>query len=568
MGGIGEGFGLTFDLDRYEELYDVSLLTKMDHQEMSAFQAVPAKKEGNRLIVLAAVPLTPQARDQFKRIYKVQDIDVVSVTHVDLFLILDRFCKKEIMSRTLNDLTSFMPSLSAHYVYSRKQVMVWGTLAALSLVWMYFDVSSWIFTLFLAMQLIYFVVIFFRFGISLAGSQFEFIQTVTPEEVRALEDKNLPLYTILIPVYKEAAILPTLIKALKEIDYPKDKLDVLFLLEENDLETIRVVQNTKIPENWKPLILPDYLPKTKPKACNYGLQFARGEFVTIYDAEDIPDPDQLKKALIAHAKIGPSCLVVQAALSYYNWNQNLITALFTLEYAYWFDYLLPGLEYFNLPIPLGGTSNHFNTRLLRELGAWDPYNTTEDADLGMRGYATGLKIGVINSTTFEEANSQYWNWVRQRSRWLKGYMQTALVYNRHPIRAMKIMGFKNWFSFQMMITGTPLMLLINPIVWLAFLIWALGIGVQFYPIFPTWVIYFGFFNLLISNFIGIYLNMLGVFKRGLYQLIPVAFFNPFYWIFFHSVAAYKALWQLFFKPHYWEKTVHGLSNISPQGKAP
>jgi cellulose synthase/poly-beta-1,6-N-acetylglucosamine synthase-like glycosyltransferase len=540
----------------------------MDHQEMSAFQAIPAKKEGNRLIVLAATSITPQARDQFKRIYKVEDIDVVPVTHVDVFLILDRFCKKEIMSRTLNDLTSFMPSLSAHYVYSRKQVMVWAIFAILSLVWIYFDVASWLFAIFLAMQLVYFVVIFFRFGISLAGSQFEFIQSVTPEEVNELEDKNLPLYTILVPVYKEAAILPTLIKALKEIDYPKDKLDVLFLLEENDLETIRVVQSTKMPENWKPLILPDYLPKTKPKACNYGLQFARGEFVTIYDAEDIPDPDQLKKALIAHAKIGPSCLVVQAALSYYNWNQNLITALFTLEYAYWFDYLLPGLEYFNLPIPLGGTSNHFNTRLLRELGAWDPYNTTEDADLGMRGYATGLKIGVINSTTFEEANSQYWNWVRQRSRWLKGYMQTALVYNRHPIRAMKIMGFKNWFSFQMMITGTPLMLLINPIVWLAFLIWALGIGVQYYPIFPTWVIYFGFFNLLISNFIGIYLNMLGVFKRGLYELIPVAFLNPFYWIFFHSVAAYKALWQLFFKPHYWEKTVHGLSNISPQGKAP
>ncbi|MCB1113531.1 MAG: glycosyltransferase [Chlamydiia bacterium] len=557
---------MTFDLDRYEELYDRALIEKMDHQEIAEFQAVPAKLDGETLVILAESEITPRARDRFKYLFKVQDIRIEKVSHVDIFMILDKYCKNEIMERTLKDLTEFMPSLSAHYVYSRKQVIWWSVLAALSLAWIYFDVYTFLFVIFFIMQVIYFCVISFRFGISMAGSQFEIVEMISDEEVKALKDESLPLYTVLVPVYKEANILPILIKALKAIDYPPDKLDVLFLMEEDDLETIRKLESIKTPSNWKPLILPDYLPKTKPKACNYGLQFARGKFVTIYDAEDIPDPDQLKKAIIGHAKIGPSCLVVQAALNYYNWNQNLITSLFALEYSYWFDYLLPGLEYFNLPIPLGGTSNHFNTRLLRELGAWDPYNTTEDADLGMRGYATGLKIGTINSTTFEEANSQYWNWIRQRSRWLKGYMQTALVYNRHPIRTLKIIGFKNWIAFQMMITGTPLMLLINPIVWLTFVIWAVGLFVQYFPTFPTWVIYFGFFNLWVSNFIGIYLNMLGVFKRKMYQLIPVAFLNPFYWIFFHSVAAYKALWQLFFKPHYWEKTEHGLSNISPEGK--
>lgn len=557
---------MTFNIEHYEELYDPELLRKMDHQEISSYQALPAKLEGNTLTVLASRHLQAEARDQFKRIYKVEDIRVEMVSDVDVFMVLDRFCRKDIIDHTLKDLSDVMPSLSAHYVYTRRQVAVWAAIALFCLAWIYLDIHSWLLWFFVVLQLIYFFVIFFRFVISLAGSQFEIIETITDEEVAGLNEQNLPIYTILVPIYKEAKVLPILIQALKDLDYPQEKLDILFLMEEDDKETIAAFEAAKTPSNWKSLVLPDYPPRTKPKACNYGLQFARGKFLTIYDAEDIPDPDQLKKALIAHARIGPSCLVVQAALNYYNWNQNIITMLFALEYSYWFDYLLPGFEYFKLPIPLGGTSNHFNIRLLRELGAWDPYNTTEDADLGMRGYATGLKIGTINSTTYEEANATYMNWVRQRSRWIKGYMQTALVYNRHPVRMIRIIGFKNWLSFQLMITGTPLMLVINPIVWLTFILWATGTFSEYYPTFPTWAIYFGFFNFWVSNFFGIYLNMLGVFKRQMYSLIPIAFLNPFYWIFFHSVAAYKALWQLFFKPHYWEKTIHGLSNISPERK--
>ena len=220
---------------------------------------------------------------------------------------------------------------------------------------------------------------------------------------------------------------------------------------------------------------------------------------------------------------------------------------------------MPGLDRLNLPIPLGGTSNHFRVSHLKKLGAWDPFNVTEDADLGIRACAHTLKVGIINSTTYEEANSRYRNWIRQRSRWIKGYMQTALVYNRHPIKMLKQIGLKNWLAFQLFVGGTPLLFLINPIVWIVFLYWTATQTTLFDPFFPPLLTYLALYNLLIGNFLGIYLNMIAVFRRKLYSLLPLALLNPFYWLFFHSVAAYKALWQLIVRPFYWEKTKHGIS---------
>ncbi len=160
----------------------------------------------------------------------------------------------------------------------------------------------------------------------------------------------------------------------------------------------------------------------------------------IYDAEDRPDSDQLKRAVVGFRKARPGTVCLQAALNYFNAEENLLTRMFTLEYSFWFDYMLPGLDGKRMPIPLGGTSNHFDTEALRELGGWDPFNVTEDADLGIRVAARGKHVGVIDSTTFEEANRAYGNWIRQRSRWIKGYMQTTLVHTRHPVRLAREAG--------------------------------------------------------------------------------------------------------------------------------
>ena len=212
------------------------------------------------------------------------------------------------------------------------------------------------------------------------------------------------------------------------------------------------------------MVVPDSQPKTKPKACNYGLQLATGAFCVIFDAEDRPDPDQLKKAVIAFSQVANNVVCVQAKLNHFNQDQNMLTAWFANEYSMHFELILPAMGAAESPIPLGGTSNHFITSKLRELGAWDPFNVTEDADLGIRLHREGYRTAMIDSTTLEEANSQVPNWIRQRSRWNKGYIQTWLVHMRHPFALLSQTGFRGFMSFNLTM-GSAFVLLLNPIFW-------------------------------------------------------------------------------------------------------
>jgi cellulose synthase/poly-beta-1,6-N-acetylglucosamine synthase-like glycosyltransferase len=235
--------------------------------------------------------------------------------------------------------------------------------------------------------------------------------------------------------------------------------------------------------------------------------------------------------------------------------------MFTLEYSFWFDYMLPGLSHLGLPIPLGGTSNHFLLSRLRQLGAWDPYNVTEDADLGIRATVEGFTVGVTSSTTFEEANSRTRNWIRQRSRWIKGYMQTWLVHNRRPLRLLGDIGLRQWLSYQFFIGGTCLTFLVNPILWVVCLFTLVAPAAWTAALFPTWLIAVCLFTFVAGNGLGVFQCIVAVGRRRQHHLVPYAFTNPLYW-WLHSIAAYMGLWQLFTKPFYWEKTVHGLSTVS------
>ncbi len=354
----------------------------------------------------------------------------------------------------------------------------------------------------------------------------------------------------------------SLIKSLKKLDYPEDKLDIILLLEENDPETLEAAKRERPPTSWRFLVLPDTQPKTKPKALNYGLQFARGEYLTIYDAEDAPDPDQLKKA-VAALRSHPDYICFQAALNYYNEKENILTRLFTIEYSGWFDCMLPGLFRTKLPIPLGGTSNHFDIHKLREIGAWDPYNVTEDADLGVRAAVAGYKVGVIDSTTYEESSSEINNWIRQRSRWVKGFMLTFLVHNRHPLKTIKSIGLSQWLSYNLLIGGTPATFLLNPIMWITLV---LSLFLPFGHISaPGALLYISLFNLVAGNTLAILIGLVGVLPRKKFHLMGYALLIPFYWL-LQSIAAYKALWQLITRPHYWEKTEHGISALTVQGE--
>ena len=322
-------------------------------------------------------------------------------------------------------------------------------------------------------------------------------------------------------------------------------------------------------------LVPDSKPKTKPKACNYGLINARGEYVVIYDAEDRPDPDQLKKAYIAFQRSPDTCCCIQAKLNYYNSEQNLLTRWFTQEYSMWFDLLLPGLMQMRVPIPLGGTSNHFKTRELRALNAWDPHNVTEDADLGIRLYVEGFTTGIVNSWTWEEASSGVGSWIRQRSRWIKGYMQTWLVHMRFPLRLWRRIGSRGMLGVQVIVLATPLLPLVNPFLWLMLILWFAG-RYPFIPLlFPGPIYFMAAAELIIGNFLFVFSNVIGIYwiigqlyEKGdftfSYSLVKYALLTPLYWILM-SVAAYKAAGQLLTNPFYWEKTAHGLAGANGPG---
>lgn len=382
---------------------------------------------------------------------------------------------------------------------------------------------------------------------------------VSDNEAAMIDESKLPVYTILCPLYKEAHVVPQFLEGISKLDWPKDKLDVMFLLEEDDKETIEEFEKMHLPFYTRVVVVPDSQPKTKPKACNYGLSYAKGKYLVIFDAEDIPDPLQLKKAYLGFKKAPANVTCLQAKLSYYNSRQNLLTRFFTAEYALWFDVTLPGLQSLNSALPLGGTSNHFETDNLKKLQGWDPFNVTEDADLGIRLFQKGYRTAIINSTTYEEATSVNKNWLRQRSRWIKGYMQTYLVHMRNNVNFIKQKGLWHNFVFQLTVGGKILFVLLNPFMWIITILYFAAnpiFGPTMEAIYQAPISYIAVASWIFGNFIFMYCYMIAAAKRQQWDIMKYVLLIPLYW-FMMSTAAMVALYQLILKPHYWEKTLHG-----------
>lgn len=371
-----------------------------------------------------------------------------------------------------------------------------------------------------------------------------------------IPDDELPVYTILLPVYREAALLAQLVEGIRALDYPARRLDVKLLLEEDDLETRGAVADMDLPDCFDVSVVPAVGPTGKPRACNHGLANARGEYLVIFDAEDRPERDQLRRSVLAFREAPAEVVCLQAQLNYFNRTRNLLTRWFTAEYSVWFDQLLPGLQAMDVAIPLGGTSNHFITARLRAIGGWNAFNVTEDADLGLRIFLRGWKTAILDTTTYEEATSRYPNWIRQRSRWVKGYFQTYLYHMRRPFQLARQMGPKAFVAFQLFFGATTICLLLNPVFWGLTIVW---FATQLHLIqtaFPGPVLYLAMIGLFIGNAACVLSMVSGCFGRRNYEDVKYAFLVPLYWVLM-SVAAWKALVQLFYKPTYWEKTDHG-----------
>jgi cellulose synthase/poly-beta-1,6-N-acetylglucosamine synthase-like glycosyltransferase len=392
-----------------------------------------------------------------------------------------------------------------------------------------------------------------------AGSEL----VVSDREIAALRDEELPTYTILVPMYKEPETLPHLVRAMTALDYPAHLKDVQLLLEEDDTETMEAARNMHLPEGIRITPIPESFPRTKPKACNIGLKLARGTYLVIYDAEDRPEPDQLKKAVAAFKRLPDNVACLQSRLNFFNPRHNLLTRWFTAEYSAWFDLQLPGLSALQTVIPLGGTSNHFVTEKLRQLKGWDAYNVTEDCDLGIRICRLGWSTRILHTTTWEEACSSLPFWIRQRTRWTKGYIQTYLVHMRHPIELLRELGLGNFIHFQFMTAGNISAFLLNPLFWILTLAWfALRID-ALTALFPGLIFALGAFCLFAGNFVFTYLAAVACYRRQRFDLIKYALITPAYWVLM-SIAGWRAFMQFFSNPFYWEKTQHGLSNATIQ----
>jgi cellulose synthase/poly-beta-1,6-N-acetylglucosamine synthase-like glycosyltransferase len=419
------------------------------------------------------------------------------------------------------------------------------------------------FTAILALvTLIYLIAVVYRVTLFIRSSKSENVEMVTDEEALRVPESELPSYTVMIAAYREASVIGKLIEHMSSLDYPADRIEVLLLIEEDDEETLETLRQIDPGPQFKLIVVPPGEPRTKPKALNFGLTLAQGDLVAVFDVEDEPDVLQLRRAAVTMARFGPALACVQAKLLYGNWQQNFITRSFTVEYVMWFSFFLPGLVSVHAPIPLGGTSNHFRRSALRALGGWDPFNVTEDCDLGIRMFREGYQVKVLESITLEEANSDFVNWVKQRSRWYKGYLQTFLIHLRSPMTLKREMGWKGLFHLSAFVGATPVLAVLNPAFWLLTIVWFIAHPVFLLEIIPAPVYYVGLMLWAFGNFLLWYLTVLTARNTKSSGLIMAAVLVPLYWIMM-SIAATKAAWQLVVTPSFWEKTVHGLTADQP-----
>ncbi|MDF6099772.1 glycosyltransferase family 2 protein [Gordonia hongkongensis] len=470
-------------------------------------------------------------------------------------------------ARPVTDLRH-VSTLSARHPLSRRQrlglvVLAIVTAAAFLLTW---RVSL---AVILSTCAVYFLVSSVdKFVLVTRGMSGRGVLRVPDDDARAIPDADLPVYTVLLPVYGEPEIVANLVAGVGKIDYPADKLDILLVLEADDHETRAAVEHADL-DGITPVLVPPSEPRTKPKACNVAMDLPseRGDIVTIYDAEDIPDPLQLRRAAAVFAASPPEVGSVQARLGYYNERENLLTRWFAIEYDQWFSYMLPALSASKCVIPLGGTSNHIRTDVLREVGGWDAYNVTEDADLGIRLARYGYRTVVLDSLTGEEANADVVNWVRQRSRWYKGYLQTFLVHTRHPVDMVRELGLVPALRISNLTAGMPIANTLNLLFWTLLLIWFAGKPDFMHSLFPGPIYYLCVLMFTVGNLATIMLGVVSTRTLGKPYLLGAALLVPGYW-FLQSMAAIKSMAQLIYKPSYWEKTVHGLSAMPGVSRPP
>jgi cellulose synthase/poly-beta-1,6-N-acetylglucosamine synthase-like glycosyltransferase len=566
-------------IKRYTSKLEKQIVSLFPYYIVDKCGIVPLEISKTNMKIALSNPVDTKIRMTINCLFNNKNIELVVASSEAIERTIDDLYREIHKKLSLFDLYDRMPDQSAHKVLTPKQkyfLIVFLAVVALSA---FFRSAFTFAVLFSIVNVAYFIINPVKIYTSLRGFQgSRGVNRITKGEMQWVCDEDLPTYTVLVPVYHEAKVLSKLMRNLHRMNYPKDKLDVKILIEQNDEETLSEARQiglfgspTKYVEGisnkeyanfiglFNPVIIPPANVTTKPRACNYGLLRARGELCVVYDAEDDPDPDQLKKAAMVFLRSENNVGCLQSKLNFYNAKENLLTKWFSIEYGYWYEYYLTGLDWINAPIPLGGTSNHFRVHQLTELGRWDPYNMTEDADLGMRIARKKIKTQIIDTYTYEEAPIHIRSWIRQRSRWYKGHLQTFLVHMRHPKKLMRDLGITQFLKFQLTFGGNIFVPIINSALWLLTAI-TLFTSLTLYGLLPGYVQAISIFNLAVGNLTYMMLYVAACIKRKKPRVIPFALLMPIYWLLI-SIASLRGLIQLIRKPFYWDKTPHGDSKM-------
>ncbi len=386
-----------------------------------------------------------------------------------------------------------------------------------------------------------------------------------PEGVLALPMRGaapdrLPVVSVMVPMFREHDIAARLVQRLGRLDYPRELLDIVLVVEEEDEVTRQALAGADLPHWMRMVVVPQGPIKTKPRALNFALTFCRGSIIGVYDAEDAPDPDQIRKVVARLAEAPEEVVCLQGILDFYNPRSNWLSRCFTVEYASWFRVVLPGIARLGLAVPLGGTTLFFRRGPLEALGGWDAHNVTEDADLGLRLARSGYRTELIDSVTQEEANCRALPWVRQRSRWQKGYAMTWGVHMRDPLRLWRELGPWPMFGFQVMFLGSLTQALLAPLLWT---FWVLSLGLP-HPLtagLPGWLLPAMTAVFLGSEAVNILCGLWAVRgprHRHLAAWVPtLCLYHPL-----GTLSAWKALHEVVTRPFYWDKTQHGVFDAS------
>lgn len=343
---------------------------------------------------------------------------------------------------------------------------------------------------------------------------------------------------------------------LARLDYPEDRLDICLVIEEDDKLTQDTLARAALPRGMRQILVPEGTVRTKPRAMNYALDFCRGSIVGVYDAEDAPAPDQLRRVVARFRDRPPEVACLQGVLDFYNARTNWLSRCFTIDYATWFRIILPGIARMGLVIPLGGTTLFFRRAALDRLGGWDAHNVTEDADLGLRLARHGYRCELIDSVTEEEANCRAVPWIRQRSRWLKGYAMTWISHMRTPRKLLHDLGLLKFAGVQILFLGTLSTFLLAPLVW-SFWLLPFGLPHPLAGLVPWWLFVLLGSALLLTEIVNIAAGALAVATPRHRWLIPwvptMHFYHPL-----GAIASWKALVEMVVRPFYWDKTAHGI----------